>query len=134
MKKRVLSFLVACVMVVSTFIISKPLVHVHAVEGGTPSQDTSLDLSPIFDGSSRFDVRGNVELAGYKRDAEGTIADKIYTEGTQIKVSGEKYMLTDGVSGNQLWMFNKAGVITNAGGHHNGIGTHTGDGIGSERL
>ena len=35
MKKRVLSFLVACVMVVSTFIISKPLVHVHAVDGDT---------------------------------------------------------------------------------------------------
>ncbi|MBQ7778917.1 MAG: hypothetical protein IJ404_00335, partial [Clostridia bacterium] len=33
MKKRVLSFLVACLMVVSTFIISKPLVHVHAVDG-----------------------------------------------------------------------------------------------------
>ncbi|MBO5041231.1 MAG: hypothetical protein J6D09_09080 [Clostridia bacterium] len=35
MKKRILSFLVACVMVVSTFIISKPLVHVHAVESET---------------------------------------------------------------------------------------------------
>ena len=33
MKKRILSFLMACFMVASTFIISKPLVHVHAVEG-----------------------------------------------------------------------------------------------------
>ena len=32
MKKRVLSLLLACFMVVSTFIISKPLVHVHAVD------------------------------------------------------------------------------------------------------
>ena len=35
MKKRVLSLLLACFMVVSTFIISKPLVHVHAVEDET---------------------------------------------------------------------------------------------------
>ncbi len=32
MKKRVLSFLLACFMVASTFIISRPLVDVHAVE------------------------------------------------------------------------------------------------------
>ncbi len=32
MKKRVLSFLLACFMVVSTFIISRPIVDVHAVE------------------------------------------------------------------------------------------------------
>ncbi len=35
MKKRILSFLVACVMVVSTFIISKPLVNVYAVDNET---------------------------------------------------------------------------------------------------
>lgn len=58
MKKRVLSFLIACLMVVSTFIISKPLVHVHAVDGedvtewalpmdwttGLKSQNPSADL------------------------------------------------------------------------------------------
>ena len=82
MKKRVLSFAMACLMVVSTFIISKPLVHVHAVE----VEATVRDLTPVFDGTSRFDTLGNVELAAYHRDAEGGIKDKIYTEGLETKV------------------------------------------------
>ena len=64
MKKRILSFIVACLMVVSTFIISRPLAHVHAVE----SNDGYLDLTPVFDGTSLFDTTGNVELVGYHRD------------------------------------------------------------------
>ena len=47
MKKRILSFLVACVMVVSTFIISKPLVHVHAEDETTYVEDENQWTLPM---------------------------------------------------------------------------------------
>ncbi len=46
MKKRVLSLLLACLMVVSTFIISKPLVNVHAV--GNESSGLSFTASELY--------------------------------------------------------------------------------------
>ena len=49
MKRRILSFLMACFMIASTFIISKPIVDVHAIETGgdkvvvTYEADLSVD-------------------------------------------------------------------------------------------
>ena len=48
MKNRVLSLLLACVMIVSTFIISRPTVKVHAVEGDTDSGEKITYVSDLY--------------------------------------------------------------------------------------
>ncbi len=60
MKKRILSFLVACFMVASTFIISKPLVHVHAVDGESAYGEW------VFSGNTDdYDQNNNFSIAMY---------------------------------------------------------------------
>ncbi len=135
MKKRVLSFLLACFMVVSTFIISRPLVDVHAVDNA----GTRLDMTPVFDGTSRFDTEGNVELAGYDRDAEGEIEDKIYTEGLTTAVDGASWYVLDTRFPNsgslqRLWKAAVNGSIEHAGGHHYVENSDVGEGIGSALI
>ncbi|MBE6582039.1 MAG: hypothetical protein E7648_02090 [Ruminococcaceae bacterium] len=129
MNKRVLSFLMACLMVVSTFIISKPLVHVHAVE----SNDGYLDLTPVFDGTSLFDTTGNVELVGYHRDTG------IYRDGIAMSLEGSEWYVRDsrfsGASQQRLWRGVANGKINYAGGHHWTSETGSqGDGIGSALI
>lgn len=106
--------------------------------------DTELPI--IFDGTSRFDVLGNVELVGYNRDVEGTIEDKIYRQGIEVKSTGSTWYLTDGCSGEELWIITKtnfiqtsykfeapANTIMNAGGHHYKGGVNY-PGIGSAAI
>ncbi len=110
--------------------------------GGVPEDyKTDIELPIIFDGTSRFDVLGNVELAGYNRDAEGGIEDKIYTDGVKIQSDSEKWWLSDGTNpagthNYAIWKISKeTGKIVAAGGHHNsGVTVHTGDGIGSALI
>ncbi len=45
MKKRILSLLMACFMIASTFIISKPIAHIHAVETDVPTYTLPMDWS-----------------------------------------------------------------------------------------
>ncbi|MBQ7779167.1 MAG: metallophosphoesterase, partial [Clostridia bacterium] len=45
MKKRTLSFIMACLMVVSTFIISRPLVEVHAIEYNEDENQWTLPMN-----------------------------------------------------------------------------------------
>ena len=64
MKKRILSFAIACLMVASTFIISKPRVDVHAVE---------IEKEWVLAGSTDFDATlkyGQFALKGYDRAAK----------------------------------------------------------------
>ncbi len=91
-------------------------------------EKANAELPIFFDGTSRFDVRGNVELARYQRDTEGTIEDKIFTDGIEIRYNDTQWYLTDGVTGNKLWTISKTDfTIIAAGGHHNG---HIGQGKG----
>ncbi|MBE6583176.1 MAG: WD40 repeat domain-containing protein [Ruminococcaceae bacterium] len=99
------------------------------------------EIPVIFDGTSRFDVLGMVELAGYNRDAEGGIEDKIYTDGVQIKSGSGMWWLSDGTNpagthNHAIWKISQTtGEIILAGGHHNSsVTVHTGDGIGSALI
>ncbi|MBQ8254735.1 MAG: metallophosphoesterase, partial [Clostridia bacterium] len=129
MKKRVLSFLLACFMVVSTFIISKPLVEVHAVE---ENNDGYLDMTPVFDGTSLFDTTGNVELVGYHRDTG------IYRDGIAMSLEGSEWYVRDyrfsSTSHQRLWRGVANGKINYAGGHHWTENSTIGDGIGSALI
>ena len=53
MKKRILSFLLACFMVASTFIISKPIVHIYAVDNDADTYQLPMDWTSTgnFDGN-----------------------------------------------------------------------------------
>ena len=69
MKKRVLSLLLACFMVVSTFIISRPVVDVHAVENEaietwTMPYDWSNGAVETYMGWDKA-VQGQWKLSGY---------------------------------------------------------------------
>ena len=129
MKKRVLSVLLACLMIASTFIISKPLVKVHAVE---ENNDGYLDLTPVFDGTSLFDTTGNVELVGYHRDTG------IYREGIAMTLEGSEWYVRDyrfsSTSHQRLWRGVANGKINYAGGHHWTENSTLGDGIGSALI
>ena len=120
----------ACLMVVSTFIISRPLVDVHAVEA---INDGYLDLTPVFDGTSLFDTTGNVELVGYKRDTG------IYRDGLKVTVSGSNWYVLDtnlknSGSVQRLWGGPVNGAPNYAGGHHFIENDTVGDGIGSALI
>lgn len=69
MKKRVLSLLLACLMVASTFIISKPLVHVHAIDGEEATEwALPLDFKwgdNITKDSKGWPINGNFRLRAY---------------------------------------------------------------------
>ena len=110
--------------------------------GDIPSDYVAdAEIPVIFDGTSRFDILGMVELAGYNRDAEGGIEDKIYTDGVQIKSNSEMWWLSDGTNpagthNFAVWKISKTtGEIIAAGGHHNaGLTERAGDGIGSALI
>ncbi len=67
MKKRVLSFILACFMVVSAFIISQPIAHVHAAESETKwTMPTDWSVATTKDANGWvMPYIGNWKLLGY---------------------------------------------------------------------
>ncbi len=93
MKKRALSLLLACFMVVSTFIISKPLAHVHAVDNEQYVEGENMWTLPtdwstgIEKDANGWDMPyiGNWKLLGYTN--LDTAAPKL----TASTLSAEEY-------------------------------------------
>ena len=69
MKKRALSLLLACFMVVSTFIISRPLVDVHAVEFSEGENQWTLPYNWSKDNDTYVSGGKTVHAVHYLLDA-----------------------------------------------------------------
>ena len=95
MKKRILSMLMACMMVVSTFIISRPLVDIHAAETDSgisftasefyQATDVLTALPQTFEATIKLPstqtARAGVILSTYQGTDNTALAIEIYSDG-----------------------------------------------------
>ena len=102
MKKRVLSFLLACFMVVSTFIISKPLVHVHAVEGEQTfvEGENQWTLPENF----RPDTLSTFDENGWPINGQWRLRSYAYVNSTQANFASVLKLGTTGSTAPAWWI------------------------------